>query len=105
MASCEKCWADSYTITYGADESRIEKYQQLIKERSCTPEEQAGIDAGTCLKCERKAVHQITGDCMNCGLMKEHIKTSFWTVDEIIEELKDIDAFEAAEYFFDKFKD
>ena len=26
-----------------------------------------------------------------------------WTVDEIIEELKDIDAFDAAKYFFDKF--
>jgi hypothetical protein len=27
-----------------------------------------------------------------------------WTLDEIIEELKDIDAFDSAKYFFDKFK-
>ena len=73
MASCEKCWGDSYTYTYGTPESRIECYQRLVRERDCTPEEQAGTDAGICPKCKKKTVHQITGDCMNCGLTKEQV--------------------------------
>ena len=59
MASCEKCWGDSFTMTYGTGEDRVKKYQQLIKDRDCTPEEQAGRDADTCSKCDRKTVHQI----------------------------------------------
>ena len=65
MASCEKCWNDSFTITYGTGEDRVEKYQQLIRERNCTPEEQAGNDAQLCPNCQRWTIHQITGDCMN----------------------------------------
>jgi len=65
MPGCEKCWADSFTLTYGTGEDRVERYQQLIKERDCTPEEQAGIDAGICPKCKRKTIHQICKVCMN----------------------------------------
>ena len=72
MASCEKCWADSFTMTYGTGEDRIEKYQQLIKERNCTSEEQAGPDAGICHKCKRKTVHQFVGVCMVPGCLDEH---------------------------------
>lgn len=73
MPSCEKCWADSYTYTYGTPESRIECYQRLVKERDCTPEEQAGPDAGICPKCKKKSVHQMTHECMNCGLTSEQV--------------------------------
>lgn len=31
------------------------------------------------------------------------VNSRFWSVAEIVEELKDIDAFDAAEYFFEKF--
>ena len=65
MSSCEKCWADSYTYTYGTDESRIECYQRLIRTRDCTPEEQSGNDAQICSNCQRKTLHQVTGECMN----------------------------------------
>ena len=65
MASCEKCWSDSFTLTYGTSEDRVEKYHQLIKERNCSPEDQAGSDAELCPKCGRNTIHQITGDCMN----------------------------------------
>jgi hypothetical protein len=67
MASCEKCWNDSFTLTYGTSEDRVECYQQLIKERNCTPEEQAGPDANQCPICKRKAVHQIINECIACG--------------------------------------
>ncbi len=67
MASCEKCWSDSYRMTYGTGEDRVDKYTELIKERNCTPEEQAGSTSGICPKCERKTIHQIISVCMNCG--------------------------------------
>ena len=70
MSSCEKCWADSFTLTYGTGEDRVEKYQQLIKERNCTPEEQAGYDAEFCPNCKRKTLHQITNECMNPNCKK-----------------------------------
>jgi hypothetical protein len=60
MSSCEKCWADSRT---GGD------YMRLLKEREsnpCTPEEQAGPDAGQCPVCKRMTMHQYTGEAM-CG--------------------------------------
>lgn len=67
MASCEKCWADSFTMSFSTGKDRVEIYQRLVKERNCTPEEQAGPDATICPKCKRKAVHQIIKMCMNCG--------------------------------------
>jgi len=65
MSSCEKCWADSGG---GAE------YSALLKEREaaglyCTPEEQAGPDAGECPACKRKTLHQHTGEPM-CGCAK-----------------------------------
>jgi hypothetical protein len=42
---------------------------RLLKEREanpCTPEEQAGPDAGICEVCDRKTKHQHTGERM-CG--------------------------------------
>jgi ferredoxin len=70
MPSCEKCWDDSFTLTYMTGEDRVECYQRLIKERNCTPEEQAGHDAKKCPQCGRMTLHQYTGDCMNpkCGI-------------------------------------
>lgn len=37
----------------------------------------------------------------NCNI--PHVSHRAWSVDEIVEELKDIDAFDAAKYFFDKY--
>lgn len=39
----------------------------------------------------------------NIGLNIPVVNYRTWTVDEIVEELKDIDAFDAAKYFFDKY--
>ena len=56
MASCEKCWNDS--------KGELERYSQLIMLRVCSPEEQAGPEAGICPSCKRKTLHQHTNDCM-----------------------------------------
>lgn len=56
MGSCEKCWRES-----GGDPIR---YNELLCENECTPEEQAGPDAGWCGHCHRKTIHQYTGKCM-----------------------------------------
>lgn len=61
MSACEKCWSDSSGM-FG-------EYALLLAERDphpCTPEEQAGPDAGTCPECGRKTLHQQTGEPM-CG--------------------------------------
>jgi len=45
MASCEKCWDDSYLMTFGTGKDRAEVYNELLKEREnnpCTEKEQAG---------------------------------------------------------------
>jgi len=60
VSACEKCWTDSRN---GGD------YHRLVKERAanpCTPEQQAGPDAGRCPRCGRKTAHQHTGELM-CG--------------------------------------
>lgn len=60
MSSCEKCWADSTSAAH---------YHSLLKEREpnpCTPEEQAGPDAGECPACKRRTLHQYTAHPM-CG--------------------------------------
>ena len=69
MASCEKCWADAWRFGEG---DQPEEYSRLIRERdatghTCTPEEQAGPDAGVCPKCGRRAMHQYCNVCMACG--------------------------------------
>ncbi len=59
MSTCEKCWRDS---------RGGENYKELLelrKDNPCTPEEQAGPDAAQCPKCNRMALHQHTGECMN----------------------------------------
>jgi hypothetical protein len=58
MSSCERCWKDA-----GGDPF---VYTDLLKERKCTPEEQAGEYAGECPWCDRKTLHQHTGEPM-CG--------------------------------------
>jgi hypothetical protein len=65
MSSCEKCWADSKTMTKFTKESQVKKYRELIKSRNCTPEEQAGPNANECFLCKRKTLHQYTNRCMN----------------------------------------
>jgi len=67
MSACEKCWHDAHR---GPQFSVAEEYARLISERPpCTPEEQAGPDAGTC-RCGRKTLHQHTGEPM-CGCPEE----------------------------------
>jgi len=57
MASCEKCWRDS--------NGNPDRYSELIKERECTPEEQAGPYAEKCPICKLKSLHQYVHICMN----------------------------------------
>lgn len=61
MSCCEKCWTDSIAMGLG--------YHELLRQRvknPCSPEEQAGPDAGECPKCKRKTLHQHTNQPM-CG--------------------------------------
>lgn len=71
MASCEKCWNDSFSRSYEHPyKGQTEHYHDLINERKdnpCTPEEQAGDDAKECPKCKRKTVHQHAKVCTICG--------------------------------------
>ena len=60
MSSCEKCWSDS---RYGNDYFRV---LDSRKEHPCTPEEQAGPDAGRCPTCGKMTLHQHTKEPM-CG--------------------------------------
>ena len=62
MSSCEKCWRDA-----GGDPLAYRRLIEARKEDPCTPEQQAGDEATECRSCERMAVHQYTGECMNCG--------------------------------------
>jgi hypothetical protein len=70
MPSCEKCWEDAHAGYPYCDVAQ--EYERLIKERdanghTCTPEEQAGPDAGVCPSCGRRAIHQYCHVCMACG--------------------------------------
>ncbi|KKL23902.1 hypothetical protein LCGC14_2420720 [marine sediment metagenome] len=63
MSSCERCWSESRMYS---------NYSELIKRTpSCTPEEQAGPGAIVCPQCQRKTVHQYTGECMACHRWNE----------------------------------
>lgn len=59
MSACEKCWSDA-----GGDPLL---YMNLIKNRKCSPEEQAGPGAGMCPRCGRQTLHQYTSECMTHG--------------------------------------
>lgn len=73
MASCEKCWGDSKWeahargLFHGDAENQLTIYDRMIKERDCTPEEQAGPYATECGVCKRQAVHQHVHICVACG--------------------------------------
>jgi len=71
MAVCEKCWEDAYFRTLSDPaKSQYEHYVDLLLERRDTPcsaEEQAGEDAGFCIKCERHTVNATTHKCVICG--------------------------------------
>ncbi len=62
MSSCEKCWHDA-----GGNADLYSRLVESRRENPCTPEQQAGDDAGYCPKCSRKTIHQHTGECMACG--------------------------------------
>jgi ribosomal protein L37E len=62
MATCERCWAQSY----GARD-QAEEYRRLLLVNDCTPEQQAGPEATRCPKCETLTCHQHTGQCIVCG--------------------------------------
>jgi len=66
MSACERCWRDAHRDPYldGVDE-----YRRLIATRDCTPEEQAGPDAGECPMCHRDTIHQHTGMCMSTRML------------------------------------
>ena len=61
MPSCEKRWRDA--------RGDAELYSQLVDERNekgreCSPEDQAGDDAGWCPACSRKTIHMHSEVCM-----------------------------------------
>ena len=67
MSCCEKCWSDAHR---GPQFSVAEEYGKLIEERKdnpCSPEEQAGPEAGVCPKCKRKTLHQHVKDVCMAG--------------------------------------
>ncbi len=68
MASCEKCWKDSH--------GSAKHYTELIikrKNHPCSPEEQAGEDAGICPECNRKTIHQHVHYCVNPECKNYHL--------------------------------
>ncbi len=70
MSTCEKCWEDAHHGPYADVPAN---YARLMKERKsnpCTPEQQAGPEAGECSGCGGKTLHQYTGECMaGCQVM------------------------------------
>lgn len=68
MSMCERCWRDASMATAGdAWGSQGDEYRRLIQTRICTPEQQAGPNAGECPVCRRMTLHQHTGERMcNC---------------------------------------
>jgi hypothetical protein len=67
MSNCEKCWSDARRNA-GPYGDTLELYLEYVRTRQCTPEEQAGEDARVCALCGRRTVHQLTGECMACGV-------------------------------------
>jgi len=57
MASCERCWRNAG--------GNPERYAELVKTETCTPEQQAGTNAGRCPDCGRMTIHQYCCICMN----------------------------------------
>lgn len=70
MSSCERCWSMAYD-PYG---NQLERYQENIRAHNCTPEQQAGPDAGWCPDCGLVSLHQYTKQCMNleCDTRRVH---------------------------------
>ena len=66
MSGCEKCWAEASFKARLLGGSVADTYRDLLDIRNCTPEEQAGEDAGECPACHRKTVHQHSREPM-CG--------------------------------------
>jgi hypothetical protein len=69
VSTCEKCWDDAHR---GVRDPAVE-YARLMDERRehpCSPEEQAGPNAGECTACHRMTLHQHTGEPM-CGCPKD----------------------------------
>ena len=64
MTACEKCWRDAHAIPVG---DAVKRYEQLCRERQCTPEDQAGPAARWCMRCRRWTIHQHAGVCTACG--------------------------------------
>lgn len=68
MSGCERCWRDAHAMWVG---DPLAEYERLVRERSCTPEQQAGPDAGVCAVCGQVTSHQHTGECMACGYQSD----------------------------------
>ena len=70
MASCENCWRYASFQSMVSGKLTASIYERIIKERNCTPEEQAGPGATRCMWCRRRRVHEVADVCMNgaCAL-------------------------------------
>ena len=67
MPSCERCWRDAHFAALHGNANKEDCYRLLVEQRDCTPEQQAGDDAGKCGPCNRFTVHQYARICMACG--------------------------------------
>lgn len=70
MPACEKCWSDANSGSVAGPVEQYLRYERVLRERRphpCTPEEQAGPDAGDCPACGRRTLHQHCAVCMACG--------------------------------------
>jgi len=80
MSACERCWA----LSAGDPD----EYRRLLAALPpCTPEEQAGPDAGECPVCRRRSLHQFTGECM-AGCQRPRVPTDFAKLDERVSRLE-----------------
>lgn len=64
MSSCEKCWRDSASERITGHGPTYSDLMEQRKSRPCTPEQQAGEEAGDCPVCGRKTMHQFTSELM-----------------------------------------
>jgi len=66
--TCEARWSNAHELqfTRGFD-SQGAAYLSLVLYCSHSAEERAGPDAGSCLMCDRRTIHQHAHECVICG--------------------------------------
>ena len=66
--ACEKCWGDAYKRSLAdPSKSQSDHYRELLAERVCTPEEEAGVKI--CPYCKVRPVDAWGQSCTECDDM------------------------------------